>query len=120
MGNLQAIQYIHWKKPEDLPDTDGKPSFNPQFGFDKPRKKRVMVATEEEMKAAQLPLDKRDYCAHLLINFESCRRTYWPFPVMCKPEKHMYLNCEHEDYILRMKEYERERRLKAREARLAA
>lgn len=56
-----------------------------------------MLATEDEMKAAQVPLDRRDYCAHLYINFKSCERNYYPFIVMCKPEKHMYLDCEYEE-----------------------
>ncbi len=56
-----------------------------------------MIATEEEMLAAKLPLDKRDYCAHLALNLLKCRKEVWPWYVNCAPEKHEYFNCQYEE-----------------------
>ncbi|KAJ8920021.1 hypothetical protein NQ315_011671 [Exocentrus adspersus] len=103
--------YFH---PEITPGPTEEPTFDPQLGFPKERKERVMIATEEEMRSAKLPLEDRDYCAHLLINFLACRKDNWPWVVKCEHEKHEYLNCRHDDYVIRMKEYERERRLRVK------
>ncbi|CAG9862047.1 unnamed protein product [Phyllotreta striolata] len=103
--------YFH---PEVTPGPYEEPTFDPLSGFEKGRKKRVMIATEEEMRSAKIPLESRDYCAHLLLKFRDCRKENWPFPVKCHHEKHEYLNCQYDDFVLRMKEYERERRLRVK------
>lgn len=108
----------------------------------------VMIATEEEMISAKLPLEERDYCAHLKIKYLACRADVWPLAYKCHHEKHAVLNCSYEEwvnfnstmtfsicmlfqsywfqclshsnfsFIIRMKEFEREKRLMAREERL--
>ncbi|CAH0546156.1 unnamed protein product [Brassicogethes aeneus] len=75
------------------------------------RKAREMRALEEEMRSAKLPLEDRDFCAHLLLKYMACRKEKFPFVVFCSHEKHVYLNCKYDDFLIRMKEYERERRL---------
>ena len=110
MGN--AID--RYRKPDIVPGPDVVPSFDPQLGFTN-RKPRVMIATEEQMRSAKLPLEDRDYCAHKLLEYRACRADTFPFVYKCHHEKHDYLNCEYDDYVLRMKEYERERRLLERQ-----
>ncbi|XP_058463882.1 NADH dehydrogenase [ubiquinone] 1 beta subcomplex subunit 7 [Malaya genurostris] len=115
MGNYVA-RYV--TNPEATPEPLVKPSFDANFGFPNGRKERVMIATEQEMEAAKVPLENRDYCAHKLIAHMACRADVWPFAYKCAHEKHDYLNCQHEDYIYRMKEYEREKRLLLRKQRI--
>ncbi|XP_069821212.1 NADH dehydrogenase [ubiquinone] 1 beta subcomplex subunit 7 [Dendropsophus ebraccatus] len=78
---------------------------------------RVMVATQEQMNMAQLPLKQRDYCAHHLIKYMKCKRDMWPNIFGCKHDRHEWEYCQHEDYVQRMKQYERERRLAERKKR---
>ncbi|BFG02076.1 NADH dehydrogenase [Drosophila madeirensis] len=113
MGN--AVN--HYLRPDVTPGPDVVPSFDPMLGFES-RKERVMIATQEEMESVKLPLEDRDYCAHKLIAYQACRSDKFPFVYQCAHEKHAYLTCEYEDYVLRMKEFERERRLLERQKRL--
>ncbi|XP_076977696.1 NADH dehydrogenase [ubiquinone] 1 beta subcomplex subunit 7 [Tamandua tetradactyla] len=98
------------------PDPLKMPSFPPDYGFPG-RKERVMVATQQEMNDAQLKLDQRDYCAHYLIRLLKCKRDSFPNFLACKHEQHDWDYCEHLDYVQRMKEFERERRLLQRKKR---
>lgn len=103
-----------------IPDYTKESTFDPLYGFPEGRKERVMVATYEEMESAKLPMEDRDYCAHLLIKHMACRQEVWPLAYKCAHEKHEFLNCQYDDYVLRMKEHERERRLLERAKRKAA
>ncbi|MBV98184.1 NADH dehydrogenase [ubiquinone] 1 beta subcomplex subunit 7, partial [Eschrichtius robustus] len=76
-----------------------------------------MVATQQEMNDAQLVLQQRDYCAHYLIRLLRCKRDSFPNFLACKHEQHDWDSCEHLDYVKRMKEFERERRLLQRKKR---
>ncbi|XP_066469714.1 NADH dehydrogenase [ubiquinone] 1 beta subcomplex subunit 7 isoform X1 [Tiliqua scincoides] len=78
----------------------------------------VMIATQQQMNDAQLPLEQRDYCAHYLIKLMKCKRDKFPNIFGCKHERHDWDYCEHLDYVMRMKEFERERRLLARKKRI--
>ncbi|XP_046387515.1 NADH dehydrogenase [ubiquinone] 1 beta subcomplex subunit 7 [Ischnura elegans] len=117
MGNTWAL-YV--SNPDGTPSPDKESAFDPLYGYPNGRKERVMIATEEEMDSAKLALEDRDYCAHLLIKYQACRADYMPFAYKCAHQKHEYLNCEYDDYIIRMKEYERERRLMQRKLRIEA
>ncbi|CAH2239433.1 NADH dehydrogenase [ubiquinone] 1 beta subcomplex subunit 7 [Pararge aegeria] len=97
---------------------DDKPTFEHQQGFNYERKQREMIAKEEDLISARIPPKYRDYCAHHLLDYQVCRYKNMPMLYKCAHEKHNYLNCEHEDYVLRMKEFERERRLRLRENHL--
>lgn len=52
-----------------------------------------MIATEEEMISAKLPLEERDYCAHKKIDYLACRADVWPFAYKCAHSKHEVLTC---------------------------
>ena len=105
-------------KPEVTPSPNQESQFDPLYGFPNGRKERgksrikkmynnfclcleniflVMIATEEEMISAKLPLENRDYCAHLAIKFQQCRKEVWPWAWKCAPEKHEYLSCQYEE-----------------------
>ncbi|XP_077549151.1 NADH dehydrogenase (ubiquinone) B18 subunit [Haemaphysalis longicornis] len=105
-----------------IPSTEMKtyqPKYDPMLGFPDGRKPREMKATELEMYSAKLDPQGKDYCAHKLIDLYACYRARFPFVTTCKHERHEYDACVYDDYIIRYKEYERERRLKAREERIA-
>ncbi|XP_012288488.1 NADH dehydrogenase [ubiquinone] 1 beta subcomplex subunit 7 [Orussus abietinus] len=114
MGNY-AEKYI--RNPDTTPDSKVAPQFDSNIGFPKGRKTRVMIATEEEMEAARIPKNSRDYCAHKYLELETCRVKVAPFFHKCHHERHSLEECEFDDYVLRMKEYERERRLLKRQKR---
>ncbi|XP_060813338.1 NADH dehydrogenase [ubiquinone] 1 beta subcomplex subunit 7 [Bombus pascuorum] len=102
---------------DPFPPTDSEPTFDPMYGFPKERKQRVMPLSEEDMIAAKIPLDCRDYCAHLYLEYKRCFIKKFPFIILCAEEIQNYKECQHEDDVLRAKEYERERRLLIRERR---
>ncbi|KAI1884325.1 hypothetical protein AGOR_G00225260 [Albula goreensis] len=99
------------------PDPKKPPTFDPMLGFDE-RKEREMVATQDQMELARLPVVQRDYCAHHLLKLMKCKRDNWPNFLACKHERHDWDYCQHHDYIMRMKEFERERRLLMRKKRI--
>ena len=57
----------------------------------------------------------RDYCAHKWIENQACLKNNRPFYWRCKHERHAYAECLFDDAVLRMKEWEREKRIRARE-----
>lgn len=79
------------------PNCQAEPTFDPLYGFSEGRKERVMLATQEEMESAGLPLEKRDYCAHLALQHRACRHKEFPFVYRCAHEKHAYLNCQYDE-----------------------
>lgn len=108
MGN--TIAFIqHWG--EELPPTGAAPTYDPFYGFPEGRKQRVIQATEEEMNAAKVPPELRDYCVDYYLKILECKRVHYPFMYKCAAQVHGHQACEYEDYVLRKKEYERERRL---------
>ncbi|XP_061685996.1 NADH dehydrogenase [ubiquinone] 1 beta subcomplex subunit 7 [Syngnathoides biaculeatus] len=117
MGAHLVRRYI--TETDTEPDPAKKFEFDPHFGFPE-RKEREMIATQEQMNLALLPLEQRDYCAHHLLKLMKCKRDNWPNFLACKHERHDWDYCEHQDYVMRMKEYERERRLQLRKKRLEA
>ena len=55
---------------------------------------------------------KMDYCADKLLKYKRCYHYNMPnISGNCSHQKHDYAMCQKEDYYLRMREYERERRL---------
>lgn len=114
MGHIPQNGFNFYFHPEVTPGPDEEPTFDPMLGFPNGRKQREMKISEDELKAAKIPLKNRDYCAHLLMAFRVCRKDNFPFVVNCEHEKHAYLNCKYDDYIIRAKEYERERRLRVK------
>ncbi|GFG28514.1 hypothetical protein Cfor_00648 [Coptotermes formosanus] len=98
MGNGWAL----YSDPERTPHPMKGPSFDPLYGFPNGRKERVMIATEEEMESAKLPLADRDFCAHLLLKYRACRADKAPWLWQCGHEKHEYLQCEYEDLLQKL------------------
>ncbi|KAI5089759.1 NADH dehydrogenase [ubiquinone] 1 beta subcomplex subunit 7 [Silurus meridionalis] len=118
MGSHLVRSYL--TERDATPDPKGRFQHDPQFGFTEERKEREPVATQEQMNLAMLPLEQRDYCAHHLIKLMKCKRDNFPNFLACKHERHDWDYCEHQDYVMRMKEYERERRLNLRKKRIEA
>jgi len=63
------------------------------------------MATPQEMADNNVPMHVRDYCAHILIPLNKCRRKTMYFPGKCEDEMHSYEICMY-------KEYERRRQIK--------
>uniref|UniRef100_A0A1B6DKI8 NADH dehydrogenase [ubiquinone] 1 beta subcomplex subunit 7 n=1 Tax=Clastoptera arizonana TaxID=38151 RepID=A0A1B6DKI8_9HEMI len=120
MGPAISSAYNNYFNKDVYPLMDTKSKFDPLYGFQSGREEKVMIATEEEMISAKLPLEDRTYCAHLLIEYRKCRYDNWPLPYRCHHEKHAYETCEYNEYVDRMKDFERERRLLERKKRIEA
>ncbi|XP_002123568.1 NADH dehydrogenase [ubiquinone] 1 beta subcomplex subunit 7-like [Ciona intestinalis] len=99
-------------------DHENEP-LNKQWVFDKfedtSRPVREMVATSEEMDKAALRREERDYCAHMFMDIMKCRREWFPELYNCRPLIEKYQHCTVNDIKHRMLEYERTKRLMARE-----
>ncbi|KAG7558475.1 NADH:ubiquinone oxidoreductase B18 subunit [Arabidopsis thaliana x Arabidopsis arenosa] len=67
-----------------------------------PGSSKKMIATQEEMSAAKIPLGSRDQCAHLLIPLNKCRQAEFFLPWKCEDERHVYEKCEYELVMERM------------------
>ncbi|KAH0847663.1 hypothetical protein HID58_090479 [Brassica napus] len=67
-----------------------------------PGSSKKMIATQEEMVAAKVPLGYRDQCAHLLIPLNKCRQAELFLPWKCEDERHVYEKCEYELVMERM------------------
>ncbi len=67
---------------------------------------KEMKASVEQMNAARIPVEFRDYCAHLLLPLNKCRRRHYYMPWHCEHERHSYEVCQYEDYAERAKEME--------------
>ena len=64
-----------------------------------------MHVTRQQMADNHVPLHARDYCAHILIPLNNCRREKLYLPWECEHERHAYEICMY-------KEYERRRAIK--------
>uniref|UniRef100_H2YNV8 NADH dehydrogenase [ubiquinone] 1 beta subcomplex subunit 7 n=1 Tax=Ciona savignyi TaxID=51511 RepID=H2YNV8_CIOSA len=82
---------------------------------DESRPVREMFVTTEEMDKASLLRKDRDYCAHLFMDIMKCRREWFPEYYKCRPVVEKYQHCTVNDIKHRMLEYERTKRLMARE-----
>ena len=52
-----------------------------------------MMISDEELAKERIPLAARDYCAHLLVDLNRCRRKNFYLPFKCTEEKHNYEQC---------------------------
>ncbi|CAI9768465.1 unnamed protein product [Fraxinus pennsylvanica] len=55
-----------------------------------PGSSKKMIATQEEMVEAKVPIPYRDQCAHLLIPLNKCRQAEFYLPWKCEAERHTY------------------------------
>merc|ERR1719167_1900355 len=73
-----------------------------------------MRVTERELVEHGVPQYWRDYCAHILVPLNSCRRaTFWS-PWRCKELKHAYALCQWNDYVRRRRKIATMYRLRAK------
>ncbi|XP_054276983.1 NADH dehydrogenase [ubiquinone] 1 beta subcomplex subunit 7 [Macrosteles quadrilineatus] len=119
MGVMLSASYNRIVHPDVTPEFNAASKFDPLYGFRDGREEKVMIATQEEMDSLKMPMKYRDYCAHKYIEFQRCRKANFPWVAACEHEKHEYHDCEYAEYIDRMKDYERERRLMERAKRIA-
>ncbi|KAI3734183.1 hypothetical protein L6452_13647 [Arctium lappa] len=63
---------------------------------------KPMIATQQELVEAKVPLAYRDQCAHLLIPLNKCRQSELYLPWKCENERHSYEKCEYELVMERM------------------
>ncbi|KAL5983188.1 hypothetical protein ACLOJK_017272 [Asimina triloba] len=76
---------------------------------------KKMIASQEEMAEARVPLPYRDQCAHLLIPLNKCRSAEFYLPWKCENERHIYEKCEYElvmERMLQMQKIREEEKLK--------
>lgn len=59
---------------------------------------------QEELQNAKIPLGYRDFCAHLLVPLNACRRKESYLPWKCEHERHAYEKCEYLEYKRRLKQ----------------
>lgn len=78
----------------------------------------VMIATQEELDSANFHWRYRDNCAHIRLQLQGCIYYNQPLYYRCKAIKHELGDCYLEEHVHDMKEFEREKRLNARERRL--
>ena len=52
-----------------------------------------MMISDEELAKERVPLAARDYCAHILVDLNRCRRRTLYMPFKCTEEKHEYEQC---------------------------
>ncbi|CAK8689125.1 unnamed protein product [Clavelina lepadiformis] len=87
---------------------------------DHTRPVREMKVTSEEMDRARVPRERRDYCAHLWLGYLKCKREWFPELSRCDGVLHDYKHCNVDDIKHNMMEYERTKRLMARERKAMA
>ena len=79
-----------------------------------------MIASREDMKRAKLDIGYRDFCAHLLIPLNECRRKSFYLPWKCGHERHVYEKCQYKECVRPRSTRRRARRTRgAREAATA-
>jgi len=49
-----------------------------------------------------VPYEWRDYCAHLLLPLNDCRKAEWYMPWACGHEKHVYEKCQYKEFKRRV------------------
>lgn len=62
-----------------------------------------MMISDEELAKERIPLAARDYCAHLLVDLNRCRRRNLYLPFKCTEEKHEYEQCLYNEYTYLLK-----------------
>ncbi|KAG6766026.1 hypothetical protein POTOM_030091 [Populus tomentosa] len=79
-----------------------------------PGSSKPMIATQEEMVEARVPIPYRDQCAHLLIPLNKCRHAEFFLPWKCENERHIYEKCEYELVMERMLQMQKIREAEAK------
>ena len=61
-----------------------------------------MHITQEELNKTQIPLQWRDFCAHLLPELNKCRQDNLYMPWTCHLERTAWQKCQYDDYRRRV------------------
>ncbi|XP_012939499.1 NADH dehydrogenase [ubiquinone] 1 beta subcomplex subunit 7 [Aplysia californica] len=118
--NMGNMWYSYVTNPDTAPDFKSPPTFDPLIGFPEGRQERTIKATREELDRANVPLKNRDYCVDYFLELMKCRQEHFPRILKhCAKQTHEWEHCQIEDTVLRVKEWEREKRLKERAKRIA-
>lgn len=59
---------------------------------------------QEDLNKHKVSLKDRDFCAHLLIPLNECRRKELYLPWKCEHERHTYEKCEYLEYKRRVEQ----------------
>ena len=59
-----------------------------------------MKVSHEELVEMEVPLVWRDYCAHILVPLNKCRRQNFYLPWKCGELRHAYEICQHEECVI--------------------
>lgn len=78
-----------------------------------------MEITKEEMDSANMAPFLRDSCVYYRMRYHGCMYRESPFWPRCEGFKQEQTDCAREELLHDMKEFEREKRLNARERRIA-
>lgn len=70
--------------------------------------KKKKKTSQEELHSARIDLASRDFCAHLLVPLNECRRKSLYMPWSCGAQRHAYEKCEYFDYKRRVAAKEKE------------
>ena len=62
----------------------------------------TMHATQEQLRAAKVDLAYRDFCAHLLIPLNDCRKANYFLPWRCGHERRVYEKCQYKECVERV------------------
>ena len=57
----------------------------------------AMQATQKQLSEAEIDLAYRDFCAHLLIPLNECRKRSYFLPWKCEHERHVYEKCQYKE-----------------------
>ena len=60
---------------------------------------REPPVTQQELRDNYIPLEYRDYCAHLLIPLNRCRNDTGYAPWKCGEQRHAYEACQFGEYV---------------------
>ncbi|CAK0786252.1 hypothetical protein CVIRNUC_009465 [Coccomyxa viridis] len=58
--------------------------------------------SQEELRKEKVFVGHRDFCAHLLVPLNKCRRKTLYLPWKCEHERHVYEKCEYQEYKRRV------------------
>ena len=59
----------------------------------------AMQATQQQLSDAKIDLAYRDFCAHLLIPLNECRKRSYFLPWKCEHERHVYEKCQYKECV---------------------
>ena len=62
----------------------------------------AMQATQKQLSDAKIDLAYRDFCAHLLIPLNECRKRSYFLPWKCEHERHVYEKCQYKECVERV------------------